>query len=318
MSSQAQILAHEGWKVAGAVAWGAAALTDLQAHLTEETGAKLQTLCPGAATVLVAAFPYYAGEYPGNLSLYCRGEDYHRVLTRRLESVCEALRGEYPGHGFVAGADNSPVPELAAAECAGVGFRGRHGLRIVPPYGSYVFLGTILTDVVLPSTGPAEKGQCPPVCRACQRACPTGALTDAGCDVTRCLSELTQQKGVLSPSAAAQVQRSPVIWGCDLCQRACPWNQSPALSPLPEFRSDLTASLTLSDLEGLSNKAFRKKFAHKAFAWRGIAPLQRNLTLQAEAPPQQPEHNAAPDHMTQTQDKIIQDKIIQNKMTKPS
>lgn len=273
---------NECWKTAGAAAWGVAALSDLKPHLTKETGAKLQALCPGAATVLVAAFPYYAGEAPGNLSLYCRGEDYHQVVTRRLALVCDALREEYPGHCFVAGADNSPVPELAAAELAGVGFRGRHGLCIVPPYGSYVFLGTILTDVPLPSTGTSAERRCPAVCRACQRACPTGALTDRGCDVTRCLSELTQQKGALSPEAAAQVQGSPVIWGCDLCQRACPWNQSPALSPLPEFRTDLTASLTLADLEGLSNKAFRKKFAHKAFSWRGIAPLRRNLTLQAE------------------------------------
>lgn len=301
MNSLAQMMGNEGWKAAGAAAWGAAALTDLPVHWTEETGARLQALCPGAATVLVAAFPYYAGESPGNLSLYCRGEDYHRVLTRRLESVCDVLRAQYPGHGFVAGADNSPVPELAAAECAGVGFRGRHGLRIVPPYGSYVFLGTILTDVALPSTGPLSKGRCPAGCRACQLACPTGALTDRGCDVTRCLSELTQQKGALSPDAAAQVQRSSVIWGCDLCQRACPWNRSPALSPLPEFRTNLTASLTLADLEGLSNKAFRKKFAHKAFAWRGIAPLWRNLMLQAEAPPVQPDEI--------TPDDIAPDKI---------
>lgn len=276
------------WRSAGAAAWGVAALADLSAQLSEETGAKLQSLCPGAATVLVAAFPYYAGEAPGNLSLYCRGEDYHRVLTRRLEVVCAHLREQNPGRCFVAGADNSPVPELAAAEWAGVGFRGRHGLRIVPPYGSYVFLGTILTDLPLPSTGrqavpgrQAAQSPCPENCRACQRACPTGALTDRGCDVTRCLSELTQQKGDLSPEAAAQVQRSPLVWGCDVCQQACPWNRSPALSPLPEFREDLTASLTLADLESLSNKAFRKQFAHKAFSWRGLAPLRRNLSLQA-------------------------------------
>ena len=149
------------WKAAGAAAWGAAALGGLQPFLGPEAAEQLHTLCPGAQTVLVGAFPYYAGQAPGNLSLYCRGEDYHLVLGRRLEQVCAGLRARHPSHTFVAGADNSPVPELAAAELAGVGCRGRHGLRIVPPYGSYVFLGTILTDLVLPSTGPSRRDPLP-------------------------------------------------------------------------------------------------------------------------------------------------------------
>lgn len=273
---------NELWKAAGAAAWGAASLSGLQPFFSQEAAEKLAALCPGAQTVLVAAFPYYAGEAPGNLSLYCRGEDYHQALGRRLEGVCAGLRAQYPGAVFVPGADNSPVPELAAAELAGVGCRGRHGLRIVPPYGSYVFLGTVLTDLPLASTGPAQKTLCPETCRACQRACPTGALTDQGCDISKCLSELTQKKGDLPPEVAAQIKASPTVWGCDLCQRACPWNQKAALTPLPEFREDLTPSLTLEDLAGLSNKAFRRQYAARAFAWRGIGPLKRNLELKEE------------------------------------
>ena len=275
---------NEFWTAAGAAAWGAAKLGGLQSFLTEGAREKIEALCPGSATVLVAAFPYYAGEEPGNLSLYCRGEDYHRVLTRRLEGVCEGLRERYPGRAFVAGADNSPVPELAAAQLAGVGHRGGHGLRIVPPYGSYVFLGTILTDLELESTGPAAGTLCPEHCGACRKACPTGALTEDGCDLEKCLSELTQRKGELPQAVENQIRQSPTVWGCDLCQRACPWNQKAALSPLPEFREDLTPSLTLADLEGLSNKTFRKQYAHKAFAWRGIGPLKRNLELQEKDP----------------------------------
>ena len=268
------------WTAAGAAAWGAAELGGLQSFLDQGAKEKIETLCPGAVTVLVAAFPYYAGDEPGNLSLYCRGEDYHQVLTRRLERVCEALRARHPGRTFVPGADNSPVPELAAAELAGVGHKGGHGLRIVPPYGSYVFLGTILTDLALPATGPAHGSLCPENCHACVKACPTGALTETGCDVSKCLSDWTQQKGELPQAVENQVKNSPTVWGCDLCQRACPHNKKAKLSTLPEFLEDLTPSLTLEDLEGLSNKAFRKQFAHKAFSWRGIAPLKRNLTLQ--------------------------------------
>lgn len=267
------------WTAAGAAAWGAAELGGLQSFLDQGARDKIQALCPGAATVLVAAFPYYAGDTPGNLSLYCRGEDYHQVVTRRLETVCQELRQRHPACTFVPGADNSPIPELAAAELAGVGHKGGHGLRIVPPYGSYVFLGTILTDLPLPSTGPAVGTLCPETCHACQKACPTGALTEQGCDVSKCLSDWTQQKGELPQAVENLVKNSPTIWGCDLCQRACPHNKQAELSTLPEFLEDLTPSLTAAELEGLSNKAFRKQYAHKAFSWRGIAPLKRNLTL---------------------------------------
>lgn len=270
---------NECWKAAGAAAWGAASLDGLQPFLGQEAARAIDALCPHAAAVLVAAFPYYAGDKPGNLSLYCRGEDYHQVLLRRLAPVCEALAQRHPGHRFVPGADNSPVPELAAAELAGVGWQGRHGLRIVPPYGSYVFLGTILTDLPLASTGPRAGTLCPPDCRACQRACPTGALGEDGCEVSRCLSHLSQQKGELDPATADQLRRSPTVWGCDLCQRACPHNKDAAQTGLPEFREDLLCSLTLDDLEGLSNKAFRRQYAQRAFSWRGIAPLRRNLEL---------------------------------------
>ena len=270
------------WKAAGAAAWGAASLGGLQPFLDEAAAEKIDALCPDARTVLVAAFPYFAGDRPGNLAFYCRGEDYHRVLTRRLEGVCRALAEQHPGHRFIPGADSSPLPELAAAERAGVGQIGRHGLRIVPPYGSYVFLGTILTDLVFPETGPAEGCPCPPGCRACLKACPAGALTEKGCDVSVCLSDVTQKKGDLTEAEAALIRKSPTVWGCDLCQRACPLNRDAALSPLPEFRDNLLDSLTLADLEGLSNKAFRRNYADRAFAWRGITPLLRNLRLKEE------------------------------------
>ena len=286
---------NELWKAAGAAAWGAAACSGLPPFLGEavwaELAPKLEALCPGAKTILVGAFPYYAGDTPGNLSLYCRGEDYHLVLGRRLQTVVDGLAQQHPDHHFIPGADNNPVPELAAAELAGVGWRGRHGLRIVPPYGSYVFLGTILTDLDVSQTGPSPGTLCGAHCRACQKACPTGALTDTGCDLSKCLSELTQKKGDLPPEAAAQITHSPTVWGCDLCQRACPHNQNAVLTPLPEFREDLLPSLTLEDLEGLSNKAFRRQYAARAFSWRGIAPLKRNLAWQAAHSPNAHQEN---------------------------
>lgn len=114
---------------------------------------KTETLWSPPAGVFVAAFPYFTSSHPstGNLSLYARGEDYHRVLLRRLTWAAEQLAQRYPDHHFVPGSDASPLDERQCARLAGLGILGRHGLLILPPYGSWVFLGTILTDLELPS-----------------------------------------------------------------------------------------------------------------------------------------------------------------------
>ena len=266
---------------AGAAAGGGAAFRRLLPFLSTEALEKVEALCPRPRTVLAAAFPYYAGERPGNLSLYARGEDYHAVVVRRLNTVCEALAEQYPGESFFPSADNSPLPEREAAWLAGIGLRGASGLLILPPYGTYVFLGTILTGAALelPERSPAP--DCPR-CGACRAACPAGAMGEGGPDVSRCLSELTQKKGALTWEEAARLKAHPLIWGCDFCQRACPFNAAPALSPLPEFSTDLVDSLENADLEGLTNRTFREKYGGRAFAWRGTGPLRRNLELKRE------------------------------------
>ena len=72
------------------------------------------------------------------------------------------------------------------------------------------------------------------------------------------------------------------LWGCDLCQRCCPYNAHPALTPLTEFREDLVTSLKWEDLEGLTNRTFQERYAGRAFTWRGPGPLRRNLELKEE------------------------------------
>lgn len=266
---------------AGAAAWGGVAFRRLLPFLSTDALEKVETLCPRPRTVLAAAFPYFAGERPGNLSLYARGEDYHAVVVRRLNTVCEALAEQYPGESFFPSSDNSPLPEREAAWLAGIGLRGASGLLILPPYGTYVFLGTILTGAALelPERSPAP--DCPR-CGACRAACPAGAMGEGGPDVSRCLSELTQKKGALTGEETARLKAHPLIWGCDFCQRACPFNAAPALSPLPEFSTDLVDSLENADLEGLTNRTFREKYGGRAFAWRGPGPLRRNLELKRE------------------------------------
>ena len=195
--------------------------------------------------------------------------------------MCDALRRKYPGESFVPAADNSPLPEREAAWLAGIGLRGKNGLLILPPYGTYVFLGTILTGAALDVPERPAAPDCPG-CGACRAACPAGALGEGGADVSRCLSELTQKKGALTEEETARLRVHPLIWGCDFCQRACPYNAAPAHSPLPEFSTSLVDALENSDLEGLTNRTFRDKYGDRAFAWRGPGPLRRNLGLKEE------------------------------------
>ena len=158
----------QAFRAAGAAAWGGVAYDRLTPEMTREDQEKVRAQCPQPRTVLVAAFPYYAGDRPGNLSLYARGEDYHRALARRLNTVCDFLSRQYPMESFLPAADNSPLPEREAARLAGLGKVGRHGLLILPPYGSFLFLGTILTGAALAlperEAAPAceDCGRCPP------------------------------------------------------------------------------------------------------------------------------------------------------------
>ena len=266
----------------GAAAWGSCAYDDL--NLSQENREKVKTRCPHPAGVFVAAYPYYAGPRPGNLSYYARGEDYHRAVIRRLTTVAEALAQGYPDRFFVVGTDNSPLDERQCARLAGVGIQGRNGLVIVPPYGSWVFLGTILTDLPLPSA-PEPAPNCLN-CGACVRACPGGALGKVPFDEDQCLSALTQKKGTLTPEQTNLVAQHPLIWGCDRCQQVCPYNREAVRSPLADLTGEgevpYLAQLEPEDLEGLTNRTFRAKYGDRAFAWRGPAVLRRNLALHRE------------------------------------
>lgn len=273
------------FSAAGAAGWGCCAFSDLT--LSPKGLETIHSLFPNPAGVFIAAFPYWAGpnQPEGNLSRYARGEDYHLVLSRRLGQIAQALEQRFPGKTFLPGADNSPLPERQCARLAGLGIQGRHGLVILPPYGSWVFLGTILTDLPL-SSAPEPAPDCMG-CNACVRACPTGALSAEGCDPERCLSALTQKKGALTPEEEAQLKAHPLIWGCDCCQLACPYNRDALCSPLPELTGagqeiPYLATLSAADLEGLTNRTFRATYGNRAFAWRGPSVLRRNIALQEE------------------------------------
>lgn len=275
----------DSWfEAAGAAAWGAVRFGGLAPYMDARALARAEELCPVPAGVFVAAFPYYAGDVPGNLSRYARGSDYHTSVVYRLEGVCRAMEARWPGRRFLPGADNSPIPEKTAALLAGLGVLGNNSLVLTPRWGSYVFFGTILTDLTdwdWPEPRPA--GPCLN-CGRCVAACPGGAIGGEGMDPSRCLSHLTQKKGELDPDQTRLVAEHSLIWGCDRCQEVCPYNRDLPLTPLPEFRTGLIHRLDRGDLAGLTARQFRERYANRAFTWRGPGVLLRNLDLQSDRP----------------------------------
>lgn len=260
-------------------AGGAASLDWEQAagHMSPQQARTCEQAVPGLRSIHAAVFPYYTPPQPGaNLCLYARGEDYHRVLRRRMGQAAQQLEAQHPGHRFVPFADASPFPEVLLALLCGLGVLGEHGLLITPRFGSYVFIGLLAST--LPCADPALPVRHCPGCMACVRACPGGALRGSGFCPGRCLSHLTQMRAQPDGEQLALLRRSPLIWGCDVCQSVCPLNQGLSPCALPEFCENLIHSLSQQDL-ALSDRQFRKRFADRAFSWRGVAPLRRNLLL---------------------------------------
>jgi epoxyqueuosine reductase len=180
-----------------------------------------ETLLPGARTVVSAALCYYAPapEQPdgtGRLPRYTWHHAYAE-LREKLDALGRALGGEYR----VLVDENDHVDREAAAR-SGVGFYGKNTLLITRRHGSWVVLGTLVTQADLEATPPlgADCGEC----RLCIDACPTGALDEPGVlDSTRCLSYWTQSRTAIPTEYRAPLEDR--VYGCDICQDVCPWNR---------------------------------------------------------------------------------------------
>ena len=237
-----------------------------------------EAVLPGARSAIVVLFPYKpACAEPGNIALYARPRDYHRINRQYLETLKEALLPLFPDERFLAITDTSPLADRWLAHCAGLGFFGKNHCLIYPRYGSWFTIGALLTTMTLPGTAPLSS-QCG-ACTRCLDACPGRALSETGMDRLRCKSYLTQKKDPLSEEDQKILRRTPLIFGCDECQRVCPWNENALPSPLPEIQEGRIPSLTAEALESLSARGFDRMYRSYAFAWRGKKLLLRNLRL---------------------------------------
>lgn len=233
--------------------------------------------CPDwAKSIVVCIFSYFSGAEKGNISRYAQGVDYHTVARKRLENLAEILTAD--GFSAECFADTGSLNERLLAKLSGLAFYGKNHMAISPKFGSYFFIGYILTDCELPAD--SENLQTCADCGKCIRACPLGALSEGGFCEEKCLSYITQKKGELLPEEADAIRKTGTIWGCDICQEVCPHNHNVPVTEIPEFRDNLTVTLSVD--ENISNKEFRELYKNKAFSWRGKGVLLRNQEILSE------------------------------------
>ncbi|MGA8426381.1 MAG: tRNA epoxyqueuosine(34) reductase QueG [Candidatus Dormiibacterota bacterium] len=221
------------------------------------------------------------GRPRGRIAAYALGEDYHRRLDRALHSLVASLSRRNPGlrwHRFV---DHGRALDRAIAERAGVGFCGKHTQLITSQGGSYVLLASLVLSLELGQDRPSQKS-CGS-CRTCLPSCPTGALVAPGViDAPRCISYLTIEHQGPIPEQMRSLMGG-WVFGCDLCQEACPINARLGPQPVPvgpsSSRSGPVPFPDLIELLSLSEQGFQARFRSTTMYRSGRERLARNAAI---------------------------------------
>lgn len=256
---------------------------DWMAATAERRGHPL-ALWPQARSAVVLGLNYGPETNPldglalrerGLLSVYARGDDYHEVLKGRLKQLGGWMAARLGGDLKVF-VDTAPLMEKPLAQQAGLGWQGKHTNLVSRDFGSWLFLGVILTTADLPPD-PEEADHCGQ-CRACLDACPTAAFpAPYQLDARRCVSYLTiEHKGPVDPDLRPGLGNR--IYGCDDCLAVCPWNKFARAGREQRLaaRDDLAAP-PLAELAALDQEAFRARFARSPVKRTGRDRFLRNV-----------------------------------------
>lgn len=217
------------------------------------------------------------------ISRYALGRDYHKVMRNKLQKLCEKIQSELAHYQidafeYRAFTDSAPVLEVALAEKAGLGWRGKHTLLINKDHGSWFFLGEIYTNLPLVVDTPATN-HCGS-CSKCMQVCPTQAITAPyEVDARRCISYLTIELKTSIP-----VEYRPLIgnrvYGCDDCQLFCPWNKFAEITQETDFAvKHGLDDVSLIDCFNWSEDEFKTKMAGSAIYRIGYIQWLRNIAV---------------------------------------
>ena len=251
-------------------------------NIEERLDPKLSLASARTIISIALAYPRRLPQQPqktafrrGKITPNSWGLDYHYILQDKLERLArgiEELTADFEYKGMV---DTGALVDTAVARRAGIGFIGKNGLVISKEFGSYMFLGELITNLELEPDQPVDY-DCGD-CNRCVEACPTSCLLgDSTMDAKRCLSFQTQDKGMMDLEFRKKIKT--VIYGCDICQICCPYNKGIDSPPVVDIDPDLAHPELIPFLD-LTNGQFREKFGLIAASWRGKNILQRNAII---------------------------------------
>ena len=241
------------------------------------------TYFPDVKSVISLGMNYYTGYGQSELnsdnkfSNYAWGEDYHDILKSRLYKLLNWLKIEMPDLNGIACVDTSPVMDKVWAQRAGLGWQGKHTNLITTDFGSWLFLGELLVDIELDYDELFSEDLCGS-CTSCIDACPTQALGEYEIYAEKCISYLTiEHRGDFSDNRS---ELHNWIYGCDICQEVCPWNQKFSQVTIQNYFYPKKEILywTNEDWERIDEEGFRKLFKGSAVKRTKYSGLSRNIT----------------------------------------
>jgi epoxyqueuosine reductase len=243
----------------------------------------IRQVMPEVRSLICVALNYYTphprpkGDQYAKISRYGWGRDYHKVLQKKLKALSQWL--ETQGDDIQARyyADTGPVQDKVWAQRAGIGWIAKNGNVITRDYGSWVFLGEVLTNLKLVGDRP-HTPHCG-TCTRCLEACPTGAITQPFVvDANRCIAYHTIENRAETLPDSISPHLNNWVAGCDICQDVCPWNQRFAQeTDVPDFQPyPWNVQPTLQELANLSDEDYDQRFPASALRRIKPAMLRRN------------------------------------------
>lgn len=234
--------------------------------------------------IISIAFPYLYNNNFNNdtgFSKYTEGLDYHLVVRSYLDEIVDFLNARgYDAKAFV---DSNILPERYIAYKAGIGFIGKNNMIITEKYGSFVFLGEIITDMDVEikykdnKLSDIERYEQCGSCNICLKECPTKSINEGRRNSNICLSYITQKKQIEDKWFKILDGR---IFGCDSCQKSCPYNDKVKLSSIEGFRPlKFISNIQTKELIYISNKDFKETLKNTSASWRGKSLIQRNALI---------------------------------------
>ncbi len=240
----------------------------------------IKTIFPEAKSILIVVASYYPKTIQQNaqyaISYYTYGNDYHRIIKNKLKELLlylQQIKPETKGKIFC---DTSPIFEKAYASLTGMGWIGKNTLFIHKQLGSFVFLGGIVSNIELTADKPELKS-CPPNCRLCINACPINALKEPYVlDASSCLSYLTIEE---RNEQSVFHNPTPYIAGCDLCQKACPYNSTSHEADNKWFLPNEYVYWDTHQWNTVNPDTFQNTFKNTIFLRIGYPIVKRNMKL---------------------------------------